>query len=120
VAASLAVGIIVAPTFAPREAGLTVVAASESGTAGPAATMNLVGTAWGTQLEVNCSNMPTSGVLTLWVVDENGTSTQLASWSGTEDGSATLAAASWITVPNMQRLEVRQGDASIAEAAVES
>jgi anti-sigma-K factor RskA len=119
-AASIGVGIGIAPALTPAPSGVTVLAASVAGTAGPTAQTTLVSTKWGTELEVTCRNMPESGVITLWIVDTSGKATQVASWSGTSDGTASLSAASWITVADMQKLEVRSGEAAIAEAAVSS
>ncbi len=70
--------------------------------------MALVTKAWGTELQVTATKLPTQGRFTLWVVDEAGQAVQVATWGATPAGAAILTAASAVPTPQIRAVEVRK------------
>ncbi len=70
--------------------------------------MALVSKAWGTELQLTATKLPTQGKFTLWVVDESGQAVQVATWGATPAGAAILTAASAVPTPQIRTVEVRR------------
>ena len=90
-----------------------------TGTAGSSTSVqiDLVARGWGTQLDLQGRDLPTSGVLYLEVTDRHGRSWELASWSGVPSGRTTLSTACWMTPDAIRSLVIhtREG-ATVAQA----
>ena len=81
--------------------------------------IDLVTRAWGTQLDIAGSGLPTSGVLYLWVTNRAGYSYSVASWRGIPSGRTTLSAACWMALADIRAVDVRTADgATLAAAAI--
>ncbi|MEO8828722.1 zf-HC2 domain-containing protein [Lapillicoccus sp.] len=68
--------------------------------------IDLVTRAWGTQLDLRGSGLPTSGVLLLSVTNGAGYTYDIASWSGTPSGRTTLTAPCWMKPDDITELRV--------------
>ncbi|GAA3693872.1 zf-HC2 domain-containing protein [Terrabacter ginsenosidimutans] len=77
----------------------------------------LVARGWGTQLDLNCEDMPTNGELLLYVIDRNGRATTAASWRGTATGYSKLTGATALRPSEIQALEVRTGTGQVLASA---
>jgi hypothetical protein len=77
----------------------------------------LVTRGWGTQLDLDCEDMPTTGQLTLYVIDRKGSATTAASWLGTPTGYSRLTGATALRPNEIQRLEIRNGDGQVLASA---
>jgi hypothetical protein len=77
----------------------------------------LVTRGWGTQLDLDCEDMPTSGQLTLYVIDRKGSASSAASWRGTPTGYSTLTGATALRPNEIQRLEIRNGQGQVLASA---
>jgi len=77
----------------------------------------LVTRGWGTQLDLNCEDMPTAGELTLFVIDRHGDSTAAASWRGTPTGYSRLTGATALHPNEIRRLEIRDGNGQVLASA---
>jgi hypothetical protein len=77
----------------------------------------LVTRGWGTQLDLDCEDMPTAGQLTLYVIDRQGASTAAASWLGTPTGYSRLTGATALRPDEIRRLEVRDGAGQVLASA---
>ncbi len=81
--------------------------------------ISLVTRAWGTQLDLVGSGLPTKGTFYLWVTNKAGRSWSVASWTGIPSGRATLSAACWVRPDEIGWLQVRQADGTpLATATV--
>ena len=79
--------------------------------------VSLVSRGWGTQFEIDCEKMPLTGQLALWVVDQQGHATPVASWNATPTGYATVTAASAIRTAQMRSLQVRTATGEVIATA---
>lgn len=68
--------------------------------------ITLVPHGWGTELDVQGRDLPTSGVLYLQVTDRKGRSWELASWSGVPSGRTSLSTACWVTADAIRSVAV--------------
>ena len=86
--------------------------ASAGPAAGPAAQVeiDLVTRTWGTQLDLRGSSLPPGQVLYLSVTDREGHAYDVASWTGTPSGRATLSAACWMTPADIAQVQVHTRD----------
>lgn len=97
-----------------------VVAAAPAGQGGSAQVeIDLVTRTWGTQLDLRGSSLPPGEVLYLSVTDKQGRSWDVASWTGTPTGRATLSAACWVKPADIATLVVhtRTGQSIAAASA---
>lgn len=76
----------------------------------------LTAKAWGTQLELVGTALPTSGSMALWVVDDLGRAAQVATWSATPGGQATLTAACATATHRIAAVQVRTGEGTVLAA----
>jgi hypothetical protein len=85
-----------------------LVASALAGGTGPAAAVeiDLVTRTWGTQLDVRGSSLPSGQVLYLSVTDRQGHAYDVASWTGTPTGRATLTAACWMKTADIAQVQV--------------
>ena len=79
--------------------------------------MALVSKAWGTELQLTATKLPTQGQFTLWVVDDSGKAVQVATWGATPAGAAILTAASAVPTPQIKAVEVRRDSGETIAAA---
>lgn len=77
----------------------------------------LVTRGWGTQLDIACTNMPTTGELLLWVVDAQGTARPVASWKATEADYTTVTGATALSPGEISRVEVRTDAGAVIATA---
>ena len=77
----------------------------------------LVTRGWGTQLDVDCEDMPTDGSLVLWVIDHGGKATTAASWRATAAGYSKVTGATALRPNEIQLLEVRTGTGRVLASA---
>ncbi len=111
-------GVAFAPTGGgPDQAARRVTA---TGTAGSPTTAQiaLVPRGWGTQVDLQARDLPTSGVFYLQVIDKQGHSWDIASWSGVPSGSTTLSTACWVAPDAIRSLVIHTWDGkSVARAS---
>jgi len=111
-------GFVFAPTGGgPDEAARRVTA---TGTVGSPTTVQiaLVPRGWGTQVDLQARDLPTSGVFYLRVTDKQGRSWDIASWSGVPSGRTTLSTACWVMPDAIRSLVIHTRDGkSVAYAS---
>lgn len=90
-AAFFAVGIMLGPVINTPEQ--TVDQFTMSGESGAVVEVNLVHKQWGTEIVLDGEDLPTSGELTLWITNSNGTVEEVATWSATDGGVVRLTGA---------------------------
>ncbi len=96
-------GPVVARVNAPPTTHYVATAPAAGGTQ---VEVDLVTRAWGTQLDLRGSGLPTSGVLLLSVTNGAGYTYDIASWSGTPSGRTTLTAPCWMKPADITALRV--------------
>ena len=69
----------------------------------------LVTRGWGTQLDLDCEDMPTDGTLVLYVVDKDGRGVAAASWRATKTGYSRVTGATALSPNEIHAIEVRTG-----------
>jgi hypothetical protein len=77
----------------------------------------LVKRGWGTQLDIDCEDMPTNGELALWVIDAKGRAVTAASWRATAAGYSRVTGATALSPNEIQTLEVRTGTGKVLASA---
>ncbi len=77
----------------------------------------LVTRGWGTQLDIDCEDMPKEGELALWVIDAKGKATTAASWRATVGGYSRVTGATALRPNEIQALEVRTGTGKVLASA---
>ncbi|MEW1952388.1 zf-HC2 domain-containing protein [Terrabacter sp. NPDC080008] len=77
----------------------------------------LLARGWGTQLDIRCEDMPTSGEVALWVIDRNGRATTAASWRGTPAGYSRVTGATALSPGEIRAIEVRTGSGKVLASA---
>jgi len=106
-------GAAVGPLFdrlnAPPTRPLVAQAAAVPGAA-PQVEIDLVTRAWGTQLDLRGSSLPPGQVLYLSVTNREGYAYDVASWTGTPSGRATLTAACWMKTSDIAQVQVHTRD----------
>jgi hypothetical protein len=104
-----AIGPVMSRLNAPATRGLVAVAAPAASGQSSAARVeiDLVTRTWGTQLDLRGSSLPAGQVLYLAVTDKEGHSYDVASWTGTPSGRATLSAACWMKSDDIATVKVR-------------
>jgi hypothetical protein len=105
--------------FAPSTPALPTTYVSAAPVAGSPVRIDiaLVTRGWGTQLDVDCEDMPTDGSLALWVIDRNGRATTAASWRATPAGYSRVTGATALRPNEIQMLEVRTGTGRVLASA---
>ncbi len=81
-------------------------AAVPDGSPAPAVEVDLVTRTWGTQLDLRGTSLPAGQVLYLSVTDKQGHAYDVASWTGTPTGRATLTAACWMKSADIAQVQV--------------
>jgi len=110
------VGPLLSRVNAPPTRPLVASAASDRGSA-PEVEIDLVTRTWGTQLDLRGSSLPPGQVLYLSVTDRQGHAYDVASWTGTPTGRATLSAACWMKTADIAQVQVHtRGGPAIATA----
>ncbi|MDQ6897537.1 MAG: hypothetical protein M3171_13195, partial [Actinomycetota bacterium] len=94
---------------APPTRPLVAQAAAVPGAA-PQVEIDLVTRAWGTQLDLRGSSLPTGQVLYLSVTNREGHAYDVASWTGTPSGRTTLTAACWMKTSDIAQVQVHTRD----------
>ncbi|MEO5743204.1 MAG: zf-HC2 domain-containing protein [Terracoccus sp.] len=93
--------------FATTAPTAHIVATAPSGL-GARVDVVLVTRGWGTQLDLDCSDLPTgAGPLLLWVTDTGGRSTSVASWRVTPNGYARVTGATALSPNEIRSLQVK-------------
>ena len=111
VAASVATGVFLAPAIVPGPApDATFAVASDLG---PRVELGMNAKAWGTELEFNGADLPTSGVLSLWVVDHGGVADRAGSWQATTTGKTKLTGAVPTPLGNIATVQLRDYDSKV-------
>lgn len=111
VAASVAGGVFLAPVLRPApapDAAFEVVSA-----VGPRVDVGLNAKAWGTELQFKGTELPTSGTLSLWVVDQSGQEDRAGSWKATKTGTARLSGAVPTEMGKISAIQLRDVDSRI-------
>lgn len=93
---------------APPTRGLVAAAAPlTTGQSTPAQVeIDLVTRAWGTQLDLRGTGLPSGQVMFLAVTDRDGHSYDVASWTGTPSGRTALTAACWMKPGDIAQVQV--------------
>jgi len=123
-AAGLALGPVVttAPGAEPTPTATSTPAASYklASPDGAQVDLALVRKGWGTELDLSCHGMPSSGVFSVWVVTADGAQERAASWSSTGySGKAVLTGATSYQLASIRSIEIRDGtDRTLASVAV--
>lgn len=111
VAAALVAGVFLAPTLRPAPTpDARFAAASELG---PRVEVGMNSKAWGTELKFSGAGLPTSGTLSLWVVDRQGTADQAGSWQATQTGTTKLTGAVPTKLGNIATVQLRDVDSKV-------
>lgn len=105
-----------APSSTPPLPATHVAAAAVSGS-GVRVDIALVPRGWGTQLDIDCEDMPTQGELALWVVDRSGRAMTAASWRATAAGYSRVTGATALSPSEIRSLEVRTGTGKVLASA---
>ena len=111
VAASVATGVFLAPVIHPGpgpDASFEVASAL-----GPRVELGMNAKAWGTELEFTGADLPTSGVLSLWVVDHGGIADRAGSWQATTTGKTKLTGAVPTQMGNIATVQLRDYDSKV-------
>lgn len=69
--------------------------------------------AWGTQVSLTASRLPTSGLLEMWIVDSSGKADRACAWSATGSGTSSITGAVPVDLHAIDRVQIRSGDRSI-------
>ena len=77
----------------------------------------LVTRGWGTQLDIDCEDMPKDGELLLWVIDRNGAQSPVASWRATPSGYSRVTGATALRPNEIKKVEVRTSAGRVLAAA---
>lgn len=77
----------------------------------------LVTRGWGTQLDIDCEDMPTNGEVLLWVIGRDGKEMTAASWRATASGYSRVTGATSLRPNEIQALEVRTGTGRVLASA---
>ncbi|MEO7233968.1 MAG: zf-HC2 domain-containing protein [Lapillicoccus sp.] len=102
------VGPLLSRVNAPPTRPLVATAAPAVPDGGTAAAVeiDLVTRTWGTQLDLRGTSLPAGQVLYLSVTDKQGHAYDVASWTGTPTGRATLTAACWMRTADIAQVQV--------------
>jgi anti-sigma-K factor RskA len=115
-AASLAGGIALgplvatAPTAQPTPTTTATPAASYqlASADGAQVDLALVKKGWGTELDLTCRGMPSTGVFSVWIVTDGGEQEQAASWTSTGySGKAVLTGATSYQLASIRSIQIR-------------
>ena len=97
----------------------TTIAAVGVGSSPVQGAVTVVNKQWGTQLELQAGQLPTTGTMALWVVESDGNAYRVATWNATPAGRTNLTAACAVRSESIATVEIRTGGgARIAEAKV--
>ena len=115
-AAFLALGILAAPLVnqPPKPDASYSVQAGD----GLQFTVSLVKKSWGTELAVDGRSLPVDGTLSLWVKAGDGGEDRACAWTATPNGKARVTGATPLQLANIARIELRNGQQSMAVIAV--
>jgi anti-sigma factor RsiW len=117
----LAVGFVTRPLViddnAPPVAQGTTVAAVGIGSSPVQGAVTVVSKQWGTQLELQAGQLPTTGTMALWVVESDGHTYQVATWYATPAGRTSLIAACAVRSEEIATVEIRTGRGTRIAAA---
>ncbi|QDW31016.1 anti-sigma factor [Arthrobacter sp. KBS0702] len=115
-AACLALGILLAPLVnqPPKPDASYSVQAGD----GLQFTVSLVKKSWGTELAVDGRSLPVDGTLSLWVKAGDGGEDRACAWTATPSGKARVTGATPLQLANIARIELRNGQQSMAVIAV--
>jgi len=115
-AAFLALGILAAPLVnqPPKPDASYSVQAGD----GLQFTVSLVKKSWGTELAVYGRSLPVDGTLSLWVKAGDGGEDRACAWTATPNGKARVTGATPLQLANIARIELRNGQQSMAVIAV--
>jgi hypothetical protein len=102
-------GLVVA---SPPTSHYVASAAPGSGSAGRV-DVALVTRGWGTQVDLDCEDMPTDGTLVLYVIDEGGHGVAAASWRATKSGYSRVTGATALSPSEIRTIEVRTGSGQV-------
>jgi anti-sigma-K factor RskA len=103
---------------APAPQGVTI-AAVGVGSSPVQGAVTVVNKQWGTQLELQAAQLPTTGTMGMWVVESDGHAYRVATWNATPAGRTNLIAACAVRSESIATVEIRTGGgARIAEAKV--
>lgn len=103
-------------TRAPTPPTTHVVAAAAPGST-VKVDVALVTRGWGTQLDIDCEDMPTDGEVLLWVIGRDGKESTAASWRATPSGYSRVTGATALRPNEIQSLEVRTGSGRVLASA---
>lgn len=106
-AACLAVGLAVGPMLVrPPQPDATYSVTSGDGLQ---VHIDMARKAWGTELAVSGSSLPSDGTLSLWVRDRAGGEDRACAWSATPTGKVKVTGATPIQLASISSVELRDG-----------
>ena len=119
----LVVGFLTRPLVlddnAPAPVTGTTVAAVGIGSSPVQGAVTVVTKQWGTQMELQAGELPTTGTMGLWVVESDGHTYRVATWNATPAGRTSLIAACAVRSEAIAKVEIRTGGGTrLAEAKV--
>ena len=110
-AASVVLGVFLAPIFTPEsKPEVSYSAVSDIGTQ---VQVGMNAKAWGTEVQFKGNKLPTNGLLSLWVIDGQGTAEKAGSWRATTTGSTKLIGATPMPLNEIRSLELRAPDSKV-------
>jgi anti-sigma factor RsiW len=95
----------------------TTVAAVGVGSSPVQGAVTVVNKQWGTQLELQAGQLPTTGTMALWVVESDGHTYKVATWFATPAGRTSLTAACAVRSEEIASVEIRTGTGTRIAAA---
>ncbi|WP_181149888.1 zf-HC2 domain-containing protein [Arthrobacter sp. MYb227] len=111
IAASVVLGVFIAPIFAPEaRPDVSYSAVNDIGTQ---INIGMNAKAWGTEVQFRGNKLPTSGLLSLWVIDSQGAAEKAGSWQATTTGSTKLTGATPTPLKEIRSLELRDPEAKV-------
>ena len=72
---------------------------------------------WGTELQVDGTNLPTAGEMALWVNDTEGRDYQVGTWTATTSGKVKLTAACASHLGDIRKVELRTATGAVVAVA---
>lgn len=116
-AASFAAGSLIGPGLLTTEPPTTHIVAAAASDPAVRVDVALVTRGWGTQLDLDCEDMPTDGQLALWVTDASGTTTNVASWRATKSGYARVTGATALRPNEIRAVEIKTSTGAVVASA---
>jgi hypothetical protein len=115
--AVFALGATLGPALLDPEPPTTHVVATAAGSEPVRVDVALVTRGWGTQLDLDCEDLPRDGELLLYVTDAQGRSSSVASWRATPSGYSRVTGATALRPDEIRAVEVRTSSGQVVASA---